>query len=305
MNGVETARPGGGDMQGKVVVMSGATSGIGRIAAERLAGHGARLVLIARDRSRGEDTLKRIHACGPGVAHTIHYADLFRISEMKRVATEIAAAESRIDVLINNAGAIFGRRRLTEDGLERTFALNHMAYFVITAILRPRLVTSAPARIVSTSSDAHRVGHLDFDDLQAVRAFRGGPLDYLIYGGPGFIPYARSKLCNVLFTRELARRLSGTRVTANALHPGFVATRFGESAEGFQGFAIALAKHFAISPERGADTLVYVASSPDVAGLTGQYFYKRRPVQPSAAAQDDQAALRLWTESARLANIPA
>jgi NAD(P)-dependent dehydrogenase (short-subunit alcohol dehydrogenase family) len=292
------------DMRGKTVVITGATSGIGQVAAVRLAAHGARLVLVARDQRRGQETLDQVRASGPGIDHSIHYADLFRLREMKRVATEIGTAEPRIDVLINNAGAIFGRRVLTDDGLERTFALNHLAYFVVTALLRPRLIASAPARVISTSSGAHSAGRIDFDDLQSAKAFRGGLLDYVIYGGPGFKVYARSKLLNVLFTRELARHLAGTGVTANCLHPGFVATRFGESAEGFQGFTVNLAKHVAISPERGADTLVYLASSPDVAGVTGQYFYKRHPVEPSRGARDDEAARRLWTETARLANIP-
>jgi NAD(P)-dependent dehydrogenase (short-subunit alcohol dehydrogenase family) len=278
-------------MRGKVIVITGATSGIGQVAAERLAEMGARLVLVARDETRGEAALTRLGERAPGLAHGIHYADLSRVAEMKRVAAEIAAAEPRIDVLINNAGALFNTRRLTEDGLERTFALNHLAYFVLTHGLRERLTASAPARVVNVASEAHRRAALDFHDLQSRTA----------YGG--FKVYGRSKLCNILFTRELARRLAGTAVTANCLHPGFVATRFGDESGGPFSYIVRIAKFFAISPEKGADTIVYLASAPDVADVNGRYFYKRRPATPSTAAQDDASAGRLWAESARLAGI--
>jgi NAD(P)-dependent dehydrogenase (short-subunit alcohol dehydrogenase family) len=201
-------------MRGKTVVITGGTSGIGEVAAVALAKMGARIVLVARDKSRGDATLARLRDSAPGIAHSVHFADLLRLAEMKRVAAQIADHESRIDVLINNAGALFGKRRLTEDGLEYTFALNHMAYFVMTAGLRERLLASGPARIINTASAAHQGATLDFDDLQSAKSFRATKA------------YGRSKLCNILFTRELARRLHGTGVTANCLHPGFVATRF-------------------------------------------------------------------------------
>jgi len=278
-------------MQGKVCVITGATSGIGLVAAERLGALGARLVLVGRDEVRGETALKELRLRIPGVAATIHYGDLSRLSEMNRLAAEIAAAEPRIDVLINNAGAIFQERSATEDGLERTFALNHMAYFVLTNRLRERLVASAPARVVSVSSDAHRGKTLDFDDLQSTRGYRG------------FSVYGRSKLANILFTRELARRLAGTGVTANCLHPGFVATRFGENNGRFFRVGITIAKRFALTPEQGAETIVYLASSPDVATTTGAYFVKCKVATPTKAAQDDAAARRLWEESERLAVV--
>jgi len=292
-----------GTMKGKVVVITGATSGIGQVAAEKLATTGARIVQIARDRGRGEAALRRLSECAPDVTHSIHYANLSRLSEMKRVAREIAAAEPHIDVLINNAGAMFGSRQVTEDGLELTFALNHMAYFVVTHGLRERLVASAHARVVSTSSDAHHGATLDFDDLQSVRAYRGGLLELLRYGGPGFKVYSRSKLANILFTRELARRLAGTGVTANCFHPGFVATRFGDQSGGLTSFGIRIAKRFALTPEQGAETMVYLASSPEVAGMTGRYFSKCRPLDPTREAQDDAAAHRLWIETVKLAGI--
>jgi NAD(P)-dependent dehydrogenase (short-subunit alcohol dehydrogenase family) len=278
-------------MQGKVVVITGATSGIGEVAARRLAAMGARIVLVARDKTRGEATRARLRSENTTLAHSIYYGDLSRISEMKRLAAEIAAAEPRIDVLINNAGAMFGARQMTEDQLERTFAINHMAYFVFTQGLRERLLASAPARIVNTASDAHRGCKLDFDDLQSLKGFSG------------FKVYGRSKLCNILFTRELSRRWSGKGVTVNCLHPGFVATRFGDGSGGLLSRAVRLAKTFAISPEKGAGTIVYLASSSDVASVSGEYFHKCRPATPTKEARDDAAAHRLWMESARLAEI--
>src|SRR5262245_7136281 len=276
-------------MRGKTVVITGGTSGIGEVAAEKLAKKGARIVLIARDKARGDATLTRLRKCAPGVAHSGYCADLTRPAEMRRVAAQIADQEPRIDVLINNAGALFARRRLTQDGLEFTFALNHMAYFVLTEWLRERLLASRHARIINTASAAHQDATLDFDDLQSARNYQA------------LKAYSRSKLCNILFTRELARRLHDTGVTANCLHPGFVATRFGDQSGGAIAHLIGLAKFFAISPAQGAETIVYLASSPDVAKITGQYFYKCLPTTPSAAARDDRSALLLWQRSAILA----
>jgi NAD(P)-dependent dehydrogenase (short-subunit alcohol dehydrogenase family) len=280
-------------MKGKVVVITGATSGIGEVAAQRLAAMGARIVLVARDAARGQKALTRLPSIGPGAAHSIYYGDLSRISESKRVAQEIAAAEPRIDVLINNAGALFGARRVTADNLEETFATNHMGYFVLTQGLRERLLAAAPARVVSTASDAHRGYTLDFDDLQATQGYSA------------MKAYGRSKLCNILFTRELARRWKGSGVTANCLHPGFVATRFGDGSGGLISSVVRVAKTFAISPEKGAETIVYLASSPDVSAINGEYFYKCRPATPTAGGRDDAAARRLWDESAKLAGIQA
>jgi len=280
-------------MKGKTVVITGGTSGIGEVAALELAQMGARIVLVGRDKLRAQTTLARLRERGPGLAHTVHYADLTRLAEMKRVAAQIAGAEPRIDVLINNAGAMFAARRVTEDGLERTFALNHMAYFVVTAGLRERLTASAGARIVNTASDAHRGAVLDFDNLQSEKGF--GAMQ----------AYGRSKLCNILFTRELARRLHGTGVTANCLHPGFVATRFGDQSGGLISHMVWLAKYFAIPPTEGAKTVVYLASSPEADGVSGKYFYKCRATTLSAAAEDDQAASALWERSVELAGVKA
>ena len=278
-------------MRGKTVVITGGTSGIGEVAAVALAKMGARIILVARDKARGEATLARLRDSAPGVAHSVHYADLLRLVEMKRVAAQIADHESSIDVLINNAGALFATRRTTEDGLECTFALNHMAYFVATVGLRERLSASASARIINTASAAHQGATLDFDDLQSAKSF--GAMK----------AYSRSKLCNILFTRELARRLRGTGVTTNCLHPGFVATRFGDESGALMSRVVWLAKFFAISPARGAQTIIYLASSPDVAKTTGTYFYESVPALPSPTAQDDRSALSLWQRSAALAGM--
>jgi retinol dehydrogenase 12 len=280
-------------MQGKVCVITGATSGIGLVAAERLAALGARLLLVARDKGRGEAAFAQIQARAPGTAMRIVYGDLSRLSEMSRLGSEIAALEPRIDVLINNAGAMFAERGVTADGLERTFAVNHMAYFVLTNRLTPSLVAASQARIVNTASAAHhRATGLDFDDLQSERGYHY------------FTVYGRSKLANILFTHELARRLAGSGVTANCLHPGFVATRFGNNNRGIFRFGIGIAKLFAITPEKGAETIVYLASSPEVAAVSGVYFAECRPGRLSQAAQDDAAARRLWDESARIAKLP-
>ena len=278
-------------MRGKTVVITGATSGIGEVAACALAQQGARIVLIARDRARGEHTLKRIEAVAPDLHHVAHYANLSRLAEMKRVAEAIAASETRIDVLINNAGALFGTRQVTGDALEMTFATNHIAYFVVTNLLLARLQATPGARIVSTASDAHRRAKLDFGDLQLEKGYSG------------FGMYGRSKLMNILFTRELARRLAGSGVTANCLHPGFVATRFADASGGLISLVVKGAKKFALTPAEGAKTLIYLASSPEVDGVTGKYFEKCKEAMPTAEAQNDADARRLWEISLQLSGL--
>jgi len=280
-------------VRGKVIVITGATSGLGRIAATRLAQMGARLVLVARDRTRADDTLAALRNAGPGQAHSAYFADMSAIAEVKRVGGEIAAAEPRIDVLINNAGSIFGSRRVTGDRLERTFATNHMGYFVLTHMLLDRLKAAAPARVVSTASGAHFGHRLDFDDLQMTRGYRAR------------VAYGRSKLANILFTRELARRLDGTGVTTNCLHPGFVTTGLGQRDNWVFGAVMRIAMLFAGRPEPGAATIVYLASDPAVGGVSGEYFHDCRPARPSQEARDDDAARRLWAESERIANLSA
>ena len=278
-------------VQGKTIVITGATSGIGEVAASELARQGARIVLIARDRARGEQTLKRLEEIAPGRNHVAHYANLSRLAEMKRVAEVIADTEERIEVLINNAGAVFSARQVTGDALEMTFATNHIAYFVVTHLLLERLKATPGARIVSTASHAHKRAKMDFNDLQSEKHFSG------------FGMYDRSKLMNILFTRELAHRLAGTGVTANCLHPGFVATRFADEGGGLVLSVVRSAKRFALSPQEGAKTIVYLAAAPEVAGVSGQYFYKCQQVSPSGEAANDESARRLWDISLQLSGL--
>jgi len=281
-------------MRGKTVVITGGTSGIGEVAAIELAKKGARIVLIARDRERAHATFAKLNAIEALSALTGYYGDLSLIADVKRVAEQIAAVEPKIDVLINNAGAMFTSRQTTAEGLEKTFAVNHMAYFVLTNALLPKIKATPGARIVSTASDAHRGAKLDFDDLQSAKSYSG------------FSVYGESKLCNILFNRELAKRLQGSGVTANCLHPGFVATRFGDNNPGFLGVAIRIAKPLAaLSPEKGAETIVYLASSPQVEGKSGGYYYKCAPATPTKEAQSDADAKRLWDVSAKIAGIGA
>jgi NAD(P)-dependent dehydrogenase (short-subunit alcohol dehydrogenase family) len=277
-------------MNGKVVVITGGTSGIGQVAAEKLAAMGARIVLVARDKTRADSTLARLRQIAPALNHTVHFADVSRIADVRRVGLEIAAAEPRIDVLLNNAGAMFFDRQVTVDGLERTFATNHMSYFVLTLALRPQLAAAAPSRVVNTASDAHRGAKLDFNDLQCEKKYRA------------ITAYGRSKLSNILFTRELARQFAGTGITANSLHPGFVDTRFADGGHGALYQAFRVAKNFALTPEKGAETIIYLASSPDVAGVTGEYFTKCARATPTSEAQNDDSARRLWSETEKLTN---
>ncbi len=279
-------------MAGKTVVMTGATSGLGEAAAEVLAARGARLVLVGRDRARADRTLARLGAANGAARHGVHIADLSRVAEMKRVAAALAEAEPRVDVLVNNAGAIFAEREVTADGLERTFSINHLAPFVLTLGLKERLAATPGARVVTTSSGAHRYASFGKADLQSERPYRS------------WVAYGRSKLNNILFTRELARRWAPLGVTANCFHPGVVATRFGDNNRDLLSAVISVIKVFAISPAKGARTLVYLASAPEVAGTTGEYFYRCAVASPRAAARDDRAAAELWAESARLAGLP-
>jgi NAD(P)-dependent dehydrogenase (short-subunit alcohol dehydrogenase family) len=273
-------------MQGKTVVITGATSGIGEVAAVTLARQGAKVLFVARDKARGEATLAKLRAAGPNQQHAVFYGDLMRLSEMKRLGAEIAATAPSIDVLINNAGAMFPSRDISPDGLERTFALNHMAYFVLTNALLDKLAQNA--RVVSTASTAHYGAQLDFDDLQMEKKF-----DF-------FAAYGRSKLCNILFTRTLAKKLAG-RATANCLHPGFVATRIGSGYNPLLDVVATVAKVFALSPERGADTIIWLASSPDAAQYNGLYFDRRKSTATSPEAQSDADAERLWAASEAIA----
>lgn len=272
---------------GKTVVVTGATSGIGEAAAIGLARLGAHLVLVGRDPVRGAASLAKVKAAGDAQAQ-LFLADLSSQAEVRRLAAELDAALPRIDVLLNNAGAVFTERVLTADGLEQTFALNHLAYFLLTQLLLGKLTASAPARIINVSSEAHRIGKLDFSDLQAEKK----------YGA--FSVYGASKLANLLFTRELAKRLAGTGVTVNAMHPGTVATGFGRNNQGFVGFLVKLAAPFLRTPEKAARTALLLASDPGLEAVSGEYYMDSKPRRPTVRAHSDADAAQLWTASEQL-----
>lgn len=277
-----------GDHGGKVCLLTGATTGIGRAAAEGLARTGLTLVLAGRDAARTEAAVEGVRRVSGNDRVEGLVADLSLGSEVRRLAAEFRARHRRLDVLVNNAGAIFTRREETAEGREKTLALNHLAYFLLTRELLDLLLASAPARVVNVASEAHRGTRLDFDDLDSRRR----------YSGLGV--YGRSKLMNLLFTAELARRLEGKAVTANALHPGVVATGFGGNTPGLFRTLVRIAQPFMLSPEKGARTLVYLATSPEVEGVSGKYFYRCREMRPSPAARDPESARRLWELSEQL-----
>lgn len=276
------------------IVITGASRGVGRTAALALAQKGASLSLVVRDRARGEDVAREIRAVSGAGAVDVFVADLSLMSEVRRVAGEIAAAHPIIDVLVNNAGAIFGERGLTSEGLEQTFATNHVAYFLLTRLLLPTLEAAPRARVVVVASEAHRGARgVDWDDLRRERGYRGLPV------------YCESKLMNILFAAELARRLEGTRVTSNSLHPGTVASNFGLDSGGFWiKLFYRWFRMFLTDEAKGARTTVHVASAPEVAEVTGKYFASCKVRTPSRAARDAEAARRLWKLTSELTGLP-
>jgi len=279
-------------VDGRVCVITGATSGIGRAAASELAALGATLVIVARDPARGAAARDEIVDETGNREVALEVADLRSQRQVRELAARLMAALPEIHVLVNNAGLTLSERRLTEDGVEETFAVNHLAPFLLTNLLLDRLRASAPARVVTVASAAHRGAAIPFDDLNGERGFSG------------WLAYGWTKLANILFTIELARRLEGSGVTATCLHPGVVATGFGREGplliREFQRF---LGRLLLLDPTQGADTLVWLASSPEVAGASGGYYAKRRLQTPSRAARDAVAARRLWQESERLTGL--
>jgi NAD(P)-dependent dehydrogenase (short-subunit alcohol dehydrogenase family) len=281
-------------MQRKVCLITGATAGIGLVTAQALAQQGATLVLVGRNPEKCAATVEQLKQQSGNSQIDFLVADLALQSEVRRLADQFCQRYRRLDVLINNAGAHFMQRRETAEGIEMTFALNHLSYFLLTHLLLETLKASAPARIVNVASDAHTGAKLDFADLQNRQH----------YGGVGFQPYAQSKLANILFTYELARRLEGSGVTVNTLHPGFVATNFATNNGWFARFLMKWLLHrFAISPEEGAQTTIYLATSPEVEGVTGKYFVQKKATTSSPASYDQAAARQLWTISAEMTGL--
>jgi len=273
-----------GGVAGKRVVITGATNGIGLAAAVELARRGAQLTLVARSESRAADAVRRIQSARDGATVDVLLADLASQVAIRGLARELLAKYPSIQVLINNAGAIYARRQLSPDGIELTWAVNHLAPFLLTTLLLDRLKASAPARIVTTSSGAHQRATIPFDDLNANRGM----------GGSGFPRYGETKLANILFTIELAHRLEGTGVTANAYHPGFVASGFNRNNGLLMRIGMGITRPFARSAEKGAETLVWLVDSEDAGQFSGGYFFDLRPATPSAAAQNADAARVLW-----------
>jgi len=282
-------------MKGKTVVVTGATNGIGEITALELARKGAQVVIISRSEEKCRRTVERIRRETDN--HQVDYlvADLSLMAEVRAVAEAFLAKYDRLDVLVNNAGAYFNERRVTSEANEKTLALNHLSYFLLTHILLDRLQATAQdageARIINVSSDAHRFSPLNLDDLQREKKYSA------------FGVYAESKLMNVMFTYELARRLKDTGVTVNAVHPGFVRTGFGKDNNSIMDLIFGFMQFFALSPERGAETSIYLASSPEVQGVSGKYFSKSRPARSSAASYIEGEWRRLWEISEALTGV--
>jgi retinol dehydrogenase 14 len=276
-------------MAGMSVLVTGGTGGIGQATATGLAALGARVGITGRDQARTEAAAAGIRAAARSPVVDAFAADLSVQAGVRRLAAQVLDTYPRLDVLVNNVGGFWAHRHVTADGLERTFALNHLAPFLLTSLLLDRLTASAPARIVTVSSGAHARARIDFDDLQGERTYSGQRA------------YGQSKLANVMFTYELARRLEGTGVTATVLHPGVVRTSFGaEDQAAYLAAMIGVARLFMKTPAQGASTPVYLASSPQVEGITGQYFVNRKPKTSSKASYDTAAAARLWQVSADL-----
>jgi retinol dehydrogenase-14 len=279
-------------MAGKVVLVTGGTSGIGKATAIGLATMGARVGITGRDAARTEQAAAEIRVASNNPAVDAFAADMSSQAEVRRLAAGVLEAYPRLDVLVNNAGGFWAHRHVTADGLERTFALNHLAPFLLTNLLLDRLKADAPSRVVTVSSGASSAGRIEFDDLQGARDYSGQRA------------YNQSKLANVMFTNELARRLAGTGVTANSLHPGVVHTNFGAEDQAWWFTVVSRVIYPLLkTPAQGAETPIYLASSPDVGGVTGKFFANRRPRTANPLASDTGMTARLWQVSADLVGL--
>jgi len=280
----------GGQLSGKTCMVTGANSGIGEQVALGLAKMGAKVVIVCRDSSKGDVARKEIAGASGNNSVELMVCDLASLTSVRQLAEKFKDSHDRLHVLVNNAGLIMGKRVLTADNLETTFEVNYLSHFLLTMLLLDTLKASSPSRIVNVTSDAHFSGKMDFDDLQEEKN----------YGA--MRSYSQSKLAQVLFTHELAKKLEGTRVTVNAVHPGVVRTRWGDEG-GALAIGIKLARPFMISPEKGAETVLYLASSPDVEGITGKFWTKKHEKPSSKESYDENEARLLWITSAKLANV--
>jgi NAD(P)-dependent dehydrogenase (short-subunit alcohol dehydrogenase family) len=279
-----------GGMEGKVALITGGTSGIGKAAAKALAAMGAEIVVTGRNKERGEEAVAEIRRASDSEKVSLMLADLAVQAEVRRLANDFRERHDRLDVLVNNAGLIQSRRTETPDGIELTLAVNHLAPFLLTSLLLNLLKSSAPSRIITVSSEARRGAKIDFDDLQSERRYRGFPV------------YGMTKKANILFTYELADRLEGTGVVANCLHPGGVNTNFGNNNRSSGILLFRAFKPFMRTPDQGADTLIYLASSPEAGEMNGKYLKDRREVSP-AEPRNERAQKRLWEVSSALTKL--
>jgi retinol dehydrogenase 12 len=279
------------DISNKVCLITGASGGIGLVTALEIARQGLQVVIVSRDEQRCATASAEIRAKTGNQAVDFLVADLSSQAQVRDLAQRFHQKYHRLDILINNAGGIFIKRKETVDGIELTWALNHLSYFLLTHLLLDTLKASAPARIINVSSNAHTGGGINFDDLEGKRFYFG------------WLAYAQSKLANILFTFELARRLESSGVTANVLHPGFVATNFGYNNRGLVGALIRLSYRFGISPEEGARTSIYLATSPEVEGVSGSYFVKENAARAAKRAYDESIAKRLWQVSEEMTGV--
>ncbi len=278
-------------MKDKICIVTGANSGIGKVTAQALAEKGATVLMVCRNERKGEAALCEIKEKSKNGNVKLLLADLSSQEEIRRLADKIRTKYPKIDVLVNNAGGINPKRTLTVDGIETTFAVNHLGYFLLTNLLLGHLKAASAARVVNVTSQVHRFARIFFDDLGLEKRY--GPM----------LSYAQSKLANILFTYELARRLNGTAVTANTLHPGGVRTNFGKELTGLAGFYFRNIGFLMRSPEKGAETVIWLASSPDVEGVTGKYFFDKKEIRSSKISCDAEVARRLWHVSVELTGL--
>jgi NAD(P)-dependent dehydrogenase (short-subunit alcohol dehydrogenase family) len=280
------------NLDNKICIVTGANSGVGKVTALELAKMGAEVIMVCRNQKKGEEALAEILMKSKSNKVKLMLCDFSSQKSIREFTDKFKSQYDKLHILVNNAGLIISERHLTEDGIESTFAINHLGYFLTTHLLLDLLKSSAPARIVNVSSEGHRIGHINFNDIN---------YENNLYKSMNV--YCDSKLANVLFTKELSKRLKGTNVTANCLHPGVVNTNFASETSGWFKWVVKIGKPFLITAEKGAETQIYLASSPEVEGITGEYFDKKKVKTPSKEARDTEVAEKLWKLSEKMTNL--